>query len=351
MKNLISNVLGINSFVILNKTIIKALGMHESVLLSFLVDKWSYFNHADFYYTIQDLTNDTDLSERECRNIMRKLVDKGILIKKAFGGIPPKQYYNINQDAIIEIFKNPIHKKNKKDSTLPNSNPFKNEIDNPCKNERVDTCKNESVVHIYNNKEIKNKEFITNIREKNEKNEKKQKSENLFFYKEDKYIALNSQKQDFFSEKDFTPSDDITKDDLKHLNAFSMILEKSSIARELKRELGLFILMRKDLGAKGKLTNRSLQMILSKLESFKNTNARRQALENSIINNWVGIFNPQTSNQNKESNAINSYERPKPSDEEMKEFERKAIERGLNPEYSEPKETQETKGIDDEIPF
>ena len=129
-----------------------------------------------------------------------------------------------------------------------------------------------------------------------------------------------------------------------------MILEKSSIARELKRELGLFILMRKELRIKGKLTNRSLQMILSKLESFKNTNTRKQALENSIINNWVGVFNPQTSKQNKESNAVNSYERPKHSDEEMEEFERKAKERALNPEYAEPKETKGTDN-DNEIPF
>lgn len=82
MQNLISNTLGNSSFVILNKAVIKALGMHEA---------------NDFYYTIQDLANDTDLSDRECRNIMRKLVDKGILIKRAFEGIPPKQYYNINQ--------------------------------------------------------------------------------------------------------------------------------------------------------------------------------------------------------------------------------------------------------------
>ena len=31
MKNLISNALGINGFVILNKAVIKALGMHEAV--------------------------------------------------------------------------------------------------------------------------------------------------------------------------------------------------------------------------------------------------------------------------------------------------------------------------------
>lgn len=100
MQNVISNVLGVNSFVILNKAIVKALGMHEAVVLGFLIDKWAYFQHRNFYYTIQDLSNDTELSDRECRYIIRKLVDKGILIKMGFEGLPPKQYYNINQDAL-----------------------------------------------------------------------------------------------------------------------------------------------------------------------------------------------------------------------------------------------------------
>ena len=150
MKNLISNALGINSFVILNKAVIKALGMHEAVALGFLIDKWAYFQHADFYYTIQDLSNDTDLSDRECRNIIRKLMDKGILIKRAFEGIPPKQYYNINQNAIIDILKNPMPKKEKptlenptKDLTLADSNPFRNDTFNPCKNDRVNPCKSD----------------------------------------------------------------------------------------------------------------------------------------------------------------------------------------------------------------
>ena len=102
MKNLISNVLGINSFVILNKAVIKALGMHEAVTLGFLIDKWAYFQHADFYYTIHQVSNDTGLSERECRNIISKLVDKGILVKTRFRGTPPKQFYNLNKDALIK---------------------------------------------------------------------------------------------------------------------------------------------------------------------------------------------------------------------------------------------------------
>ena len=108
MQNLISNVLGINSFVILNKAVIKALGMHEAVALGFLIDKWAYFQHADFCYTIQDLSNDTGLSERKCGRIICNLLDKGILIKKgikhaiSLDGAPLKQFYNLNKDALIK---------------------------------------------------------------------------------------------------------------------------------------------------------------------------------------------------------------------------------------------------------
>ena len=195
MQNLISNTLGSSSFVILNKAVIKALGMHEAVALGFLIDKWAYFKHTDFYYTIQDLSNDTDLSERECRNIMRKLVDKGILIKRAFEGIPPKQYYNINQNAIIDILKNPMPKKENptlenptKDLTLADSNPFKSDTFNPFKSDRVNTCKNDSDIDIVSNNKVSNNKVSNNkvsnnkVSNNKEKNTKKEKdfSDSLF---------------------------------------------------------------------------------------------------------------------------------------------------------------------------
>ena len=143
--------------------------MHEAVALGFLIDKWAYFQHADFYYTIQDLSNDTDLSDRECRNIIRKLMDKGILIKRAFEGIPPKQYYNINQNAIIDILKNPMPKKEKptlenptKDLTLADSNPFRNDTFNACKNDS----------DIYNNNKVSNNKDINNTEKEKIKKEK-----------------------------------------------------------------------------------------------------------------------------------------------------------------------------------
>ena len=211
MQNLISNTLGSSSFVILNKAVIKALGMHEAVALGFLIDKWAYFQHADFYYTIQDLSNDTDLSERECRNIVRKLVDKGILIKRAFEGIPPKQYYNINQNAIIDILKNPMPKKENptlenptKDLTLADSNPFKSDTFNPCKNDRVNTCKNDRVntckndSDIYSNNKVSNNKVsnnkVSNNKDK-EKNTKKEKDCVSLF--QDTESLLNENSSDY----------------------------------------------------------------------------------------------------------------------------------------------------------
>ena len=209
MKNLISNVLGINNFVILNKAVIKALGMHEAVALGFLIDKWAYFQHADFYYTIQDLSNDTDLSERECRNIMRKLMDKGILIKRAFEGIPPKQYYNINQNAIIDILKNSMPKKEKptlenptKDLTLADSNPFRNDTFNPCKSD----------MDIYINNKVSNNKDINNT-EKEKIKKEKELTDSLF-------ASFNIEKEN--ADSDFKAKE--KQDDLESLeNEFNQI--------------------------------------------------------------------------------------------------------------------------------
>ena len=248
MKNLISNALGINGFVILNKAVIKALGMHEAVALGFLIDKWAYFQHADFYYTIQDLSNDTDLSDRECRNIMRKLMDKGILIKRAFEGIPPKQYYNINQNAIIDILKNPMPKKEKptlenptKDLTLTDSNPFKSDTINPCKNDRVNTCKNDSDIYI-NNKVSNNKDINNTEKEKIKK--EKELAESLFssfgFEKENADSASKAkEKQDDLEslENEFNQIWDIypkKQDKQAALNSYLKARKGAKIARNAR---------------------------------------------------------------------------------------------------------------------
>ena len=232
MKNLISNALGINSFVILNKAVIKALGMHEAVALGFLIDKWAYFQHADFYYTIQDLSNDTDLSDRECRNIMRKLIDKGILIKRAFEGIPPKQYYNINQNAIIDILKNPTLENPTKDLTLADSNPLKSDTFNPCKNDRVNTCKNDS--DIYNNNKVSNNKDINNT-EKEKIKKEKELTDSLF-------VSFGFEKEN--TDSDFKAKE--KQDDLESLeNEFNQIWELYPKKQDKQSALNSYLKARK----------------------------------------------------------------------------------------------------------
>lgn len=96
------NDLGNTSFVFLNKAVVKELGLHEAVVLAFCADRWAYFQREDFYYPTHILSSDTGLTERECRNILSKLVDKGILVKKGLRGAPPKQFYNLSKDALIK---------------------------------------------------------------------------------------------------------------------------------------------------------------------------------------------------------------------------------------------------------
>lgn len=272
MKYIIQNTLGVSSFVILNKAVIKALGMHEAVALGFLIDKWACFQHADFYYTIQDLSNDTDLSERECRNIMRKLMDKGILIKRAFEGIPPKQYYNINQNAIIDILKNSMPKKEKttlenptKDLTLADSNPFRNDTFNPCKNDRVNTCKSDMDIYI-NNKVSNNKDINNTEKEKIKK--EKELPDSLF--------------ASFCFEKENTDSDFKAKekqDDLESLeNEFNQIWELYPKKQDKQAALNSYLKARKGskiaLNSKGntKVAPQSFETILKGVRNYLRAN-------------------------------------------------------------------------------
>lgn len=307
MKNLISNVLGINSFVILNKAVIKALGMHEAVALGFLIDKWAYFQHADFYYTIQDLSNDTELSERECRNIIRKLMDKGILIKRAFEGIPPKQYYNINQNAIIDILKNPMPTKENqtKDLTLADSNHFKSDTLNPCKNDRVNTCKNVSDIYI-NNKLSNNKDINNTEKEKIKK--EKELADSLFnFFGFEKENSVSASKA---KEK---------QDDLESLEAeFNQIWELYPKKQDKQAALNSYLKARKGvkiaLNSKGntKVAPQSFETISRGVRNYLRAN---RGVEIKFIKHLSTFLNQQAYldfqsevNNNKRVGVVDNHE-------------------------------------------
>lgn len=177
MKKLLINTLSQNGFVVLNKALIKYFeSLDLACVLSFFIDKWAYFNGDDFYYIIENIKEDTFLSERNIRACIKRLIELKILIKKDFQGIPPKQYYNLNYDMVVSILN---------DTNIT----YKNDMINPCKNDRVKPLKNDSDIIDNKNKDNKNKDN----NKKNKKKDLKNEAINLFYFfeKDIKYFDIN----------------------------------------------------------------------------------------------------------------------------------------------------------------
>ena len=92
----LANIIG-NDSVIIHKAIIRKFGLNRALILGLMVEKWVNYSYGDFYYKISDLAYDTTLSEQNCRAAIQSLIDEKILIKKEFKGLPPKQYYSIDE--------------------------------------------------------------------------------------------------------------------------------------------------------------------------------------------------------------------------------------------------------------
>ncbi|EGT1666669.1 hypothetical protein I3I24_000929 [Campylobacter jejuni] len=255
MKRILINTLSQNGYIVLNKALIKYFkSLDLACVLSFLIDKWAYFNGDDFYYTIENLQSDTFLSERNIRECIKKLIELEILIKKDFTGLPPKQYYNINYEMVISIL-------NESDNTI------KNYTLNPCKNERVNTCKNDSVPTIYNKNKDNNNNKINKNKEKN---------------------SLKNQALDLFKENE---------KEIKDFFSFEDWIEW--VEYKIKKE--------------NKLTILTFSKNIKQLISF-GYNAKL-SIERSISAGWSGLFEIKQTNKAKAINYDNMFENPNGSDD------------------------------------
>ena len=86
--------------IILNKSLIHAIGIHESILFADLLSKFEYFSERsaieeDFFYCTQYyITSTTGLSEFQQRESLKKLISLGLIETKR-KGMPSKLYYKI----------------------------------------------------------------------------------------------------------------------------------------------------------------------------------------------------------------------------------------------------------------
>lgn len=157
---ILSSLLSSSKYIIVNKDLIKILGLHEAVILGELCSEYSYWESVNqlvdkeyFYSTRENIEKNTGINAHFQRVAMKNLEEKDILISKRMG-IPCKKYYKINEFKVIEYLKKAkiiidspdVHEVNDKDDTT--STP-KTSSDNLQDENPVDINNN----NINNNKE------------------------------------------------------------------------------------------------------------------------------------------------------------------------------------------------------
>jgi hypothetical protein len=90
-----------DSFIAVNKRLIKEFGLHEALLLGAFASKQNYNNNDWFYYTQEAITNDTTLSRYNIESALKHLIELEIIITKK-EGLPAKKYYLIT-DKLGEL--------------------------------------------------------------------------------------------------------------------------------------------------------------------------------------------------------------------------------------------------------
>lgn len=107
----ILQLLASRNYIVVNKELIKIIGLEESIILGELASEYNYYldrNELEdgyFYSTIENIENNTGLNEYKQRKAMNSLKNKEIVEIK-IKGIPAKRYIKLNENQVIGILNN-----------------------------------------------------------------------------------------------------------------------------------------------------------------------------------------------------------------------------------------------------
>ena len=102
----LTKLLSSSAYFVLNKELIKKIGIEPTLLLSDLISKEEYFIERNmlvdgyFFNTLENLTTDTTMSPHKLRNAFEILIKKGF-IKTKLSGIPAKRHIKIFHDKLL----------------------------------------------------------------------------------------------------------------------------------------------------------------------------------------------------------------------------------------------------------
>ena len=149
MEDSIINVLANDNFIVVNRSLIKILGLKETIILGELASEYNYYKNNElldengyFYSTIENIENNTTLSSYEQKKCLDNLSNRGI-VSVVLKGIPAKRHIKINTLPIINLFANNLEtsfqKIKKLDCEKLGTN--NNNIKNNNKNNNINTKK------------------------------------------------------------------------------------------------------------------------------------------------------------------------------------------------------------------
>ncbi len=100
--------LNASNFLCLNRDMIKAIGLHETIMLSEICDKYDYFFKSCqlqdkwFYLTVDSVEERTTLSRFQQESAIKKLIKLEFIQIKVFG-LPAKRHFLINEEKIMQF--------------------------------------------------------------------------------------------------------------------------------------------------------------------------------------------------------------------------------------------------------
>ena len=99
-----------DSFITLNKALIKKIGLEEAIMLGELASEFDYWSKRDgltedgyFFSTVENIEDKTTLTDYKQRRILNTLKEMEVL-DTSLRGLPSKRYIKLNEAGILKLF-------------------------------------------------------------------------------------------------------------------------------------------------------------------------------------------------------------------------------------------------------
>lgn len=111
--SILMNLLSNSGYIIVNKEIIKKIGLHEAIILGELCSEYTYWEKAKkldngfFFSTRENIEQNTGLSAYQQREPFRRLVEIGVILEM-YKGMPQQKWYSLDMEKLYAILNGTI---------------------------------------------------------------------------------------------------------------------------------------------------------------------------------------------------------------------------------------------------